>query len=255
MAIRLVLSRCPNCGAPLDVAETRSIAICIFCNRSLRVERQETQALPATLGVGEVPPEEIEGLKQLVVDGQREQAIARYAQLARVPLAEAESAVDGMGLEGYWELVRNLPMNPIGFAMILALALLGAGVAGLAASQVGASPGLWAVVVLGALFALWQLKRFVRHLRATLVASFGAVGRGRVLECTTVRAVPEREAFIVAVVFEVTPDAGGPPFVDQEMLFVGAETRAKLAVGNRLRVRFAREAALVFPETPVTLLR
>lgn len=254
MPPRLTLSRCPNCGAPLDVQAGRTVAICIFCNVSLRVERAATAEMSAALTAASVAPEDIERVKQLLLDGQRDAAIAHYARVAQVSTAEAHTAVENVYLSAYWELTKHVPINAFGFLLYFVLVSIGAGPAAFAATRAGESPGLWVVVALGALFALVQVRSFLRHLRSTLVANFGATGRGRVVKCAVVRAVPERGASIVVVVFEVTPDGGGAPFVDQETLFVGEQSRAKLAVGNTVRVRFDGAHTLVFPTSPITVV-
>lgn len=254
MSVRLTLSRCPNCGAPLDVQPGRTVAICIFCNASLRVQRSATAEMPAALAPTEVAAEDIERVKQLLLDGQRDEAVAHYARVAQVSSAEAETAVEGIYLSSYWELTKHVPINAFGFLLYFVLTSIGAVPAAIAAVYAGESPGLWVVVVLGVLFALWQIRSFLRHLRSTLVSAFGATGRGKVLKCAVVRAVPERGGAIVVVVFEVTPDRGGVPFVDQETLMVGEKSLTKLTVGNTIRVRFDGSHTLVFPVTPITVL-
>lgn len=254
MSLRLTLSRCPNCGAPLDVQPGRTVAICLFCNASLRVERSATAEMPAALTPTAVAPEDIERVKQLLLDGQQDQAIAHYARVAQVTNAEAHTAVEGIYLSSYWELTKHVPINAFGFVLYFVLVSIGAVPAVIAGLNAGESPGLWVVVALGALFALWQIRSFLRHLRSTLVSSFGATGRGKVVKCAVVRAVPERGGAIAVVVFEVTPDSGGAPFVDQETLFIGDKSLVKLTVGNTIRVRFDSSQTLVFPVTPITVL-
>jgi len=248
------MARCPNCGAPLSVDDQRRSVICIFCNASLRVERPATAAEAPTLASEAVPAEEIERIKQLLVDGRRDEAVEHYARVAAVPRDEAERAVDNVFLSAYFTLTRHLPINAFGFVLYGALIALGAGPAAWAATRAVEQPGYFVVVALGALFALHQLYRFGQHLRSTLVASFGALGRGRVLRRAVVREEKERQGFFVVVVFEVVPDAGGPAFVDQETLLVGAASLDKLAPGNIVRVRFDGAREHVFPVTPITVV-
>lgn len=254
MAIRLHHVTCPNCGAPIGIREGLLVAICIFCNASLRVEPTSSTGPTPTLAAGNVPPEAIERVKQLLLDGQREVAVDHYAEVAGVPRPDAEAAVDQVFLGSYFQLVRHCPIALVGVFAYLGLAGLGAAVALLAGAAAPESPALWLVVALGSAFGLRRLWSLARHLRSTFVCSFGSRGRGRILKSAVVRSIPKRETNIAVVVFEVTPDDGTPPFVDQETLMLGARSTELLVAGNTVRVRFDRGRALVFPSTPVEVL-
>jgi hypothetical protein len=102
--------------------------------------------------------------------------------------------------------------------------------------------------------ALRSLFGFVLHLRGTLTYHFGATGRGRVLRQGVLRATPKDNVYLVAVVFEVTPDDGSAVFVDQECLLVGSATMAKLVPNNVLAVRFDRARQHVILKAPPTVL-
>ena len=254
MRSQLSMARCPNCGAPLSVDEVRCSVICIFCNASLRVERPATATEGAALAAVPVPADEIERVKQMLVDGRREEAIDHCARIASVSRAEAEKAVEGVYLSAYWTLTRHVPINAFGFLLYGVLVSLGAGPAAWAATGAAEEPGFFVLVGLGGLFALYQLYRFGQHLRSTWVANFGARGRGRVVRRAVVREIPERQAYLIVVAFEVVPEAGGPAFVDQETLFVGAASLEKLAPGNIVPVRFDGARERVFPITPMRVI-
>jgi uncharacterized Zn finger protein (UPF0148 family) len=250
----LSMSTCPNCGAPLSVAAGRHNVICLFCNTSLSVEAPVAGVAVAQLRAQAVSKEDIERVKQLLVDGQRDAAIAHYARVAAVSAAEAEAAVDNLFLSAYWTLVRHLPINAFGFFLFAVFIGGGAGLAVWAATEALASPGYFVLVALGGGFALWQLVSFSRHLASTLVSSFGSLGRARVLRRSVVREVKKEKGFFLVVLFEVVPDDGSAAFVDQETLFVGEEALQKLAPGNVVRVRFDGARQHVFPVRPVVVL-
>jgi hypothetical protein len=254
MSLLLSMATCPNCGAPLSVEAGRRNVICIFCNTSLSVERPAAGAVAPQLKAQAVSKDVIEHIKQLLVDGRRDEAIAHYARAASVPLEEATRAVDNLYLSAYWKLTRHLPINAFGFALYAVLIFGGAGLAAWAATQALDSPAYWALVAVGGLFALFRLVSFLRHLSSTLVSSFGALGRGRVVRRSVVREIKEQDGFFIVVLFEVAPDAGGPTFFDQETLFVGPASFEKLSPGNVVRVRFGGARRLVFPVSPVTVL-
>jgi hypothetical protein len=252
--------------------------VCVFCNASLVVERDAEDGT-ARFEPAPVAKEVVERAKQLLLEGQREAAIDLYAEALyvgeafdlaardarggptpaltaqrRSRRAEAEEAVESLFLSAYWKLTRSVPIGALGFVLYGILVSLGAIPAAWAASQAAESPWLWLVAALGGLFALWQLVRGGQHARSTWVLSFGARGRGTVRQCALVRHLPERQAHIAVVVFEVLPDDGSPAFVDRETLILSESSRPKLEVGRTVRVRFSRDRTLVFPEVPVTVV-
>lgn len=255
MRTLLSMATCPNCGAPIAVEPGRRNLICVYCNASLVVERRaDGVAIERISAQKSVSPADVERVKQLIVDGKNDEAVALYAQVAGVPQDQAALAVEGLYLQAYWKLTRHMPINAYGFLLYAALILLGAAPAVWAATQVEDSLAYLALVALGGLFALWQLVGFARHLSSTFTSSFGALGRGRVLRRAVVREVKARNGFLIVALFEVAPDDGGPAFVDQETLLVGLDSLHKLSPGNVVRVRFDGSRQRVFPTSPVAVL-
>jgi hypothetical protein len=254
----LSMAACPNCGAPHSVALDRRIVICIYCNMSLLVERAAASAAaPAgvtRLTAQPVSKEDIERIKQLLIDGRRDEAVAHYARVASVSPAEAEAAVDNVFISAYRTITRHLPINAYGFALFALMIFGGLGLAGWAATRAVESPAYFGLVAVGLLIGVTRFVRFLGHLRSTLVDSFGAVGRARILRRAVVREKQEADENFIVVLFEVTPEDGRPPFIDQETLFVGNDSLQKLAPGNVVRVRFDRPCTRVFPIRPVVVL-
>jgi hypothetical protein len=201
-----------------------------------------------------VSKEDIEKVKQLLVDGKRTEAVDLYARAAAVSHADAELAVDGVFLSAYRELTRHLPINAFGVLLYMAMVGAGLGVSAWGASGLPENPAYAALLALGAVFAIWRIVAFSRHLRATLTSAFGATGRGRVVRKSVIREFKDLQGYFIVVVFEVTPDDGTAPFVDQETLFVGPEALGKLVPGNAVRVRFDGARGHVFPISPVTVI-
>ncbi len=248
---------CPHCGAPLSLGTGRSHVICVFCNTSLLIARPPgapTDAPVTQLSMEAVPREEIERVKQLLLDGKRDEAIAHYARVAQVPTEEAARVVESLFLSAYWTLTRHMPLSAFGFVLYGTLISLGAGLALLGLSLAEDQPAYFVLVALGALFALWQTVRFFQKLASTIAAVFGAQGRARVLRSAMVREMKQSQGYIVIVLFEVTPDDGSPVFVDQETLYLGPSSLAKLVPGNVVRVRFDGARQHVFPISPVTVI-
>ena len=250
----LSMASCPSCGAPHEVAPERRSVICLFCNTSLRVDHLAGPTAAPRLTAQAVSKEEIERIKQLLIDGKRTEAVAHYAHVASVSVPEAELAVDNLFLSAFGEVSRHLPLNVFGFLLYGVLVSAGLGLASWAAFQAQESPAYYALVALGLVFAFMWLLRFLGHLGSTLVSAFGATGRARVIRSSTVPEWKERDQYFLVVLFEVTPDDGRPSFVDQETVFVGDVSRRKLTPGAVVRVRFDSACQHVFPIRPLTVL-
>lgn len=248
------MSTCPNCGAPISGKQPAQHAICLYCNVSLTLTSPAGGSAPATFAAQAVASEDVERVKQLVFDGKRDEAIALYAQRAVVSREEAERAVENLLLSSYLELTQHLPIGALGVVFHLVWIALATGLSAWGAAHVSESLGYAVPAVLGGLLALYRTYMLLRHLRATYTHQFGALGRGRVLRRAVVRHRKERDDYWILVLFEVTPDDGSAPFVDQETLFVGSPSFAKLAPGNVVRVRYDGAREHVYPSAPVTVL-
>lgn len=256
MVLSLSMVTCPNCGAPHSVAADRRVLVCIYCNTSLLIgAAPNDRGDPAPVSAQPVSKEDVERVKQLLVDGRREQAVALYASLASVTPADAEAALDAVVVSSYFALTREMPINAVGIVAYLVFIAAGLGLAGWAASRgLAGEPAWFVATVAGVLFAVTRAVNFARHLRSTLVHSFGATGRGRVMRRAVLREMKASDSYLIAVMFEVTPDDGSAPFVDQENLHVRATSLEKLSPGNVVRVRFDSARARVFPATPIEVI-
>ena len=253
MSVLVSMSSCPNCGAPISRGGDARYAICIFCNTSLTLAAGTGAGDPAFTAQA-MAKEDVDRVKQLLVDGKREEAIALYASLAQVTRAEAEQAIENVFVSTYFDIVRHLPINAFGFVLYLGLIALGVGLAAWGAKHVGESTGYVVPVVIGVAFTLYRTYALIPHLRATVVSAFGARGRGRVVRSAVIREQRERDEFFIVVVFEVTPDDGSAVFVDQETLFSGSSSLAKLVPNNVVPVRFNGARSHVYPIRPVTVI-
>jgi LSD1 subclass zinc finger protein len=245
--------RCPSCGAPLPIKPGQRHVICVFCNTSSLIHATYT-ASPPQLTPDNISRQDIEQLKQLVLDGKRDEAIDFYVYKAGVPRPEAETAVNDMLLSEYWRLTRELPLNAFGFILYFTLIGFGFGLALIGAVLVmnGTLPFL-VLVPLGGAFALWQFLRFVPKVISTWVSAYGAQGRARVMNVATLRTFPD--CVMVQVAFEVTPSNGSHRFVDEEILMLRSESIDKLRPNNVIMVRFDEpKRRRVFPISPIQVV-
>jgi uncharacterized Zn finger protein (UPF0148 family) len=250
---------CPNCGAPLGLRDGQRHVLCGYCNSSLAVGAAPAGAAaasapaPVQLTSDRIAKEDIERVKQLVLDGKRDEAIAHYQRIASVPRQEAEAAVDQLALSSVWKLSRRAPINAFGFALFLGMIGLGVGLAAWGASEVMESPGFALLVLFGVLLAGWHFVRLIPKAISSAVAAFGAEGRGRVIKCAALRPMGDK-GMMLLVMFEVQPAGGDAPFVDEEVIAVRTESVAKLEPGNIVPVRFDGARTRVFPVSPITVV-
>jgi hypothetical protein len=250
---------CLGCGAPLGLSAGQRVVICAYCNASLQVAPvvagTDGQAAAVVTNTG-VAPEEVERVKQMVLAGQRDAAIAHYAQIAAVPLADATKAVDELVVFALYRLLRQAPINWFGF-VLYGVIIGGAGV-GAYFSVLGALAGtswLWALAALCVFVVLWQTRSFVPKVISTAVSAFGTDGRARVLKRTILKAGYHRGGTLLQVLFEVTPARGGASFIDEEALLVRDESVEKLVPGNIVPVRYDEPGRKrVFPTSPITVV-
>jgi hypothetical protein len=229
-------------------------AICAYCNRSLRVDAPAGggDAVASTLAPDDMPPEEVERVKQLVLDGKRDEAIDHYARLSRLLRADAARVVDQVALPAVQRLMRELPINAFGFVLTLVIAGGGVALAAWSASRaLDASPGFWLLAALASYVAFLQIRWFLPKLSSTFVDAFGATGRARVMNCKVLRPDIVQGGTLVLIAFSVEPSDGSASFVVEEALMLADASLPKLAAGNVVRVRFDGHRRRVFPVTPI----
>lgn len=257
--MRVVGPTCPQCNAPLQMAAGQVQILCGYCDSSLHVDPK-----PADAAAGEttalirdpIDAAEVNRIKQLVLDGRRADAVAHYALIARLPADKAEEAVNQLLLPTLLTLIRQLPINWFGWLLTL---VVSGGFGVLAYFCVTwALAGqwyLWPAAALAAWLSYKQLAWFLPKLRSSWVASFGALGRARVLRSAVLRPGFRRGGTVVLVAFEVTPHGGGTSFTDEEVLFLRDTSVAKVDPGNIIAVRYDEPARRrVFPVTPISVL-
>ncbi len=202
MSVLVSMSSCPNCGASISSRGESRYAICIFCNTSLTLSSEHgSGSAPAPSFTAQpMAREDVDRVKQLLVDGRRDEAIALYANLAAVPRDEAARAMENVFLSSQTEIMRHLPIGLFGVFFHLTWVALSAGVAAWGAVNLGESLAYLAPLVLGGLLAAYRLFMFARHLRATYVSKLGARGRGRVVRRAIIREDKAKDEFFIVVV-------------------------------------------------------
>ena len=262
ITMRITSIDCPNCGAPVPVAERQAAAICIYCNASLRLAAAQAASgsgsaagapAEAPASVSDVDPQVAAQVKQMVVDGQRAEAVKLYAQQAGLSEAEAEAAVDRIITGVLMEMTQHLPLNLggtlVGLGLMAACAALAAWAIWRAANGQPAAL-LWVLPALAALAGL--LLWFVPKAVSGYVADMGRLGQARVLRLAIIRPELRPGGTLVTLWMEIQPAEGGPTFRDQETILVRNASLPKLQPGSLIRVRYSPKMPdRVFPTSPI----
>lgn len=224
----------------------------MFCNTSSLIHEVHGAAQPR-LTPQNVSKEDIERMKQLVLDGKRDEAITLYAQKAGIARPEAAVVVNDLLISDYSRLTRSLPLNAFGVLLYLFLIGLGVGLAVTGALRASETVAYVALVPLGGAFALWRLVRFVPRVASTWVDAYGAEGHARVMKVAVLKTFSD--CALTQVAFDVAPTSGGPRFFDEEILLLKPESAAKLLPNNVVMVRFDEpERRRVFPFSPIQIV-
>jgi hypothetical protein len=104
---------CPNCGAPLNVDSKSRLALCVYCNTTLRLQPDGSPQPGVTVipTLTEIPPEVGKKVKQMIADGQRSQAVTYYVEQAQVTPAEAEEAVNRIAIPLALKMTHQAPID------------------------------------------------------------------------------------------------------------------------------------------------
>lgn len=254
---------CPGCGAPLRISDGQRRAICAYCNASVLVSAPAAaQAGPRAGGAAPGPtlqrdgvqPADVEQIKALVVAGKRDEAVALYQRVAGVDRPAAEQAVDQLSVISLFRMTRRSPLNAFGFLLYTSLIALGGGLVAWGVLRVLDAPAYALMIVAGAFIAVWHLRQLGPKLLSTLVIRSGATGRGRVLRAAVLTERFAGDGVLKLVLFEVQPEAGGAPFVDEEVLALHPTSATLLEPGNVVPVRFDGRRTRVFPISPITVV-
>ena len=104
---------CPNCGAPLALAEDQALALCLYCDTVVRLAGSEATQ-PDFERAAPVAPETVRKIKQSLLIGQRGDAIRLYQQAAGVDEAQAATAVLAFSRQIALGVVQSQRAQPAG---------------------------------------------------------------------------------------------------------------------------------------------
>lgn len=238
---------CPNCGAPLRLADSQRRTLCLYCGSSIQLERPTT---PPSTNLS-LPTDVYDQLKQLIVDGRRAEAIELYRQHAGVTEAEA--------LETLTSLIRDLtrrtlvqqPISNLGLIIMFTLDTI----FGLLIVW-GAWVENWWLVALGVGLLVVETLAFGAAMYARIVQQFGRPARAVVRRLTRLGEIvlhgQAQPVLVVRLWLEVQPPGQSPFWVERNII-AKPETYAKLKPSLVIEVKH-NNVGHVIPTTPMKIL-
>jgi uncharacterized Zn finger protein (UPF0148 family) len=227
---------CPSCGAPLQCRPDQPLVICVYCNATVRVPAEESPAA-ASVEV-QLSDKDMALVKQLLLDGRKEEAMQLYLEGVGVDAQEAQAALENLGSQLSLDIVRRQQLNRVGWGMVIFFTLL------LIASAVGSISGWlngWVALILTGVCAA-QLYYFAPALRTT--ARFW---RAKVAPAVTLKVAPigrikrqGQDIFTVKVLLEVRP-AGEEHFQAEMALPVREVNIVRALPGKVIQVKYLAE--------------
>jgi LSD1 subclass zinc finger protein len=256
----VVKANCSHCGAPLGLEQGQRYVVCAYCDTSLKVEPVAASG-PASgaaprLTAQPISEGTVKRVKELVLGGRRDEAVALYAEAAGLSRREAEEAVTQLVQLDLLKLLRQAPVSSVGLLVALVpMALAAWGLERSLTWALGGESGYFALAAFCALVIVTRILWLVPKAISAYVLRFGREGRARIVKRAVVQSGMARNGSLVLVLFEVTPLDGGRPFHDEEPMLVRAESLEKLAPGNVIRVRYSEPGReRVFPTIPIEVM-
>ena len=229
---------CANCGAPLSLKASQTLAACVYCNSTLRVAAGGTSQ-PAVTRMAEIPPEVVDEVKRLLLLGNQPKAVEYYAKQTGLSEAEASTAVAALQRTvGYAP-----PLNAFGIALLLFYSLLGAAtvVYGLTRLTTGQGALGALIVFIGVVWVLANWFVLGRGLQAFWLARRGTPAEAVIVKRWTIRtlkaACEPEPVELVRFLLEVCP-TGRPSYQTEANGMVRQRSQPLTQPGRRMQVRY-----------------
>ena len=232
---------CPNCGAPLPGAAQAGVVLCVYCNTAIRLQPNgPTQAMQPVVERS-LDAGQMDQLKQLILDGRRDEAAAVYAQLLESSPDEAARSIEALEDGLSRNVILHQQLTPLGWLIFSGALLLLAACLWLGASG---RLNLWIAGLL-AVLALTNLAVTFRSLRVSLEFFGAPTAPARVLNMVPVGEVQfgSQLVHILKVLLEVQP-LDRPVYKAEMLLPVRDANLERAAVGTTLKVKYRRDRPL-----------
>jgi hypothetical protein len=224
---------CPSCGAPAPMPAANALWLCVYCNSLIRVRGAPAQANAAVEAT--LPADLMGEVKQLLLHGQREQAIQRFQQGSGASPADAQPTINALAQELSLRTLSRQQLSGFGAAMVvlslLAIVALGLIVRAGMLHPLGAAAGMLCPASLLLIFGP-ALLTSLRYLSApTAVAT---IRRAAYIGEARVRNGP---IHTYRLLVEAQP-AQGPPFEAELALPVRDANRHLVQEGTKFQVKY-----------------
>jgi hypothetical protein len=245
----MILSlNCPNCAAPLQVREGQTVALCVYCGSSLKLEADGVK--PQPIEQRALTPDVLHQIHQLLLDGRCAEAVTLYQQQARVSAAEAQEAIGNLATQLARRTMLRQPINNLGLVMLAALKLIGLGTL-----IWGLTNNSWLIALLGAGWIIWNWLVFVPAAVVRWRYETGQAAPARVQKMVrlgemTVRGQPVTAARLW---LEVRP-LGQPAYQVERNVILRRASAEQLSAGSTVEVRCQPDRGEAIPVTPLKIV-
>jgi len=239
---------CPNCAAPLQVREQQTIALCVYCGSSLKLEADSVK--PHPIEQRELTPDVMQQINQLLLDGRRAEATALYVQQAGVTDGEAREAINNLAEQMTRRTLTRQPISNLGIVIVVLLSGVG-----LAALWWGVTNDNVLIAILGAGWAVLQWLAFLPGLVVRWNYETGRAAPAVVRKMIPPGEMKVRGEVVAAVRLwlEIRPD-GQPPFQAERNVILRRSSLEHLSTGSAIEVRCRTDRGEAIPVAPLKIV-
>jgi hypothetical protein len=239
---------CPNCAAPLPVRERQTVALCVYCGSSLKLEAEGV--VPQPSGQRELTPEVLQQINQLLLDGHRAAALALYLQQAGVTPAEAGEAIDNLATQLTRRTLTRQPITNLGIGLVIGFTAIGLG-----ALVWGLTNQSWLVGLLGAGLIVWYWLIFFQALRVRWHYETGQVAPALVRKMILLGEMKVRGETVSAMRLwlEVRP-ADQPVYQAERTVILRPASLERLSTGSIIEVKSRPDRGEAIPVIPLKIV-
>jgi uncharacterized Zn finger protein (UPF0148 family) len=228
----LTTLNCPNCGAPLQVNEGRTRTVCLYCNSTVRIQPDDSQAAVVENTLVEA---DMQALKRMLLAGRREDAVQLYLETTGAGEAAAREALQGLERQVSVDVMRNQQLTSKG---VWYVALYG--VVFLAAVLAGMAGQIHPLVALAlAAFTAWQFWVLLPSIRLSLRFRRAVRAPATILKAARVGEIKARAGQVYAMKLLVEVQPPEDALFQAELLLPVRETSLEqVQPGSQFHVKY-----------------
>jgi hypothetical protein len=239
---------CPNCAAPLQVREQQTVALCVYCGSSIKIDAGGV--VPQPIEQRELTPEILSQVNQLLLNGRRGEAQLLYQQQAGVTAAEARETIDNLATQLTRRTLGFQPITNLGIFLFAAFTIIGLG-----AVIWGFANRSWLIVLLGAGWLIWHWLIFFPATIMRWRYETGQTAPARVQKMVRLGDITVRGQPVSAVRLwlEVCPTTR-PTFQMERNVILRQSSLEQLSSGSTIEVRCQPDRDEAIPVVPLKII-